>query len=52
LIIKVSRLANVPADKRELFEGKCNRLSMQVNIDINIDIWLKQLVAEIAHILG
>jgi len=51
-MIRVSRPANVSADKRELFEGKCNRLSMQVKIDISIDIWLKQLVAEIAHILG
>jgi hypothetical protein len=51
-MIRGSRPANVPADKRELFEGKYNRLSMQVNMDISIDIWLKQLVAEITHILG
>ncbi len=51
-MIRGSRPANVPADKRELFEGKCNRLSMQVNVDISIDTWLKQFVAEIAHILG
>jgi hypothetical protein len=46
------RPANVPADKRKLFEGKCDRLSMQVNVDTNIVIWLKRLVGEIAHILG
>ena len=52
-MIRGSCLANVPADKRELFfEGKYTRLSMQVNMDISIDIWLKQLVAEITHILG
>jgi hypothetical protein len=51
-MIRGSRPANVPADKRELFEGKCIHLSMQVNLDTNIDIWLKRLVAEIAHILG
>jgi hypothetical protein len=51
-MIRGSRPANVPADKRELFEGKYNRLSMQANVDTNIDTWLKRLVAEIAHILG
>jgi hypothetical protein len=47
-----SRPANVPADKRQLFEGKWDRLSMQVNVDTSIDIWLRWIVSEIAHILG
>jgi hypothetical protein len=51
-MITDSRPADVTADKREVLEGVRSRLSMQVRINTDIDIWLRRLFAEIAHILG
>jgi len=51
-MLAVLETADVPANKKGLFEGKCDRLSMQVKINTEIDIWLRRLFAEIAHILG
>jgi hypothetical protein len=51
-MLAVLHTADVPANKKGLFEGKCDRLSMQVKINTDAGIWLRRLFTEIAHILG